>query len=450
MENRARFVLEIIADIRSKVGKDYPVIFRMNASENVEEGGIVIEDAIQIAKWAEEAGVDALDVSQGCYTAMAYTVPPYYYPHGLNADNASVIRSNVKIPVICAGRINTPDLAEELLEAEKVDFISIGRGLLCDPDFVIKTMENRPEDIVHCISCNSGCIEKSFAGEGLSCVFHAETGHEKEYDYSPAKEQKKLLVIGGGVGGLEAARVAAERGHEVTLFEKTGVLGGQFIIAGAAPYKSEIRTAALNMGYRAMKAGVDVKLYTEATKERIEKLNPDFIVVASGSIARTLKFEGEGKLPVYQAREFLNGDVRAKENTVVVLGGGMTGLEVAEVLTEQGKTAIVVEMLDTIGKDLESTIKPYMLNYLEAHKIQTYVKTKCVALEKDGVIAEQDGKQFLIPCEAMIMAAGSVIDDSVEKMVQETGIPYKAIGDAKRPGKMVTAMWDGNEIGRTL
>lgn len=450
LENRARFVREVLREVRKSVGPDYPVIFRMNASENVPEGGLVIEEALQVAKWAKEDGIDALDISQGCYTAMAYTVPPYYLPHALNADNAGRFREETGLPVICAGRVNTPDMAEAILKERKADFISIGRGMLADPDFVKKTMEDRPEDIVHCISCNSGCIENSFAGEGLSCVFCAQTGHEKEYSYPKTDTPKNILVIGGGVGGLEAARVAAERGHKVTLFEKTGILGGQFLIAGAAPYKKEFKEAALQMGYRAMKAGVDVKFYTEATKERIEKLHPDFIILAAGSKGRELKFEGEGKLPVYQAREFLNGDVRVKEKTVLVLGGGITGLEAAEVLTEEGKTAIVAEMLDTIGKDLESTIKPYMDEYLSKHRIRTYVKARCTGLAEDGVIAEVDGKEEKIACDALIVAAGSVVDRAVEEMVKATGIPYRAVGDADRPGKMRKAVWAANEIARTI
>ena len=448
-ENRARFGVEVIKDVRAKVGPDYPIIIRIVGSENV-PNGVTIEDAQQNARWFEEAGADAIDVSQGCYTVMPYTVPPYYYPQCVNADNAGKIRAAVNIPVICAGRINTPEMAEEVLASGKADFISLGRVQLADPDFVLKAMENRPEDIVHCISCDSGCVQNMFMGGGASCIFNPATGHEKEFSYAPAAEPKKILVIGGGPAGLEAARVAAERGHHVTLFEKSGELGGQFLIAGAAPHKEGFRLAIIQLGYRAMRAGVDVRLYTEATTERIKALDPDLVVVAAGSSPRQLNLPGEGKLPVYQARSFLKGSQFIKEQNVAVLGGGLTGLEAAEVLTEQGKKATVIEMLDAIGKDLEMYIMPYMMGYIAEHQIETHVNTKVVALEEGGVLAEQDGKQFKIPCDALVLAAGSVPNNDVVELVKETGYDYKVIGDNNAPGKVLTALWTANELGRSV
>ncbi|MGI5970371.1 MAG: FAD-dependent oxidoreductase [Oscillospiraceae bacterium] len=447
-ENRARFGIEVIKDVRSKVGPDFPIIVRIVGSENV-ENGVTLEDAIRNAKWFVEAGADALDVSQGCYGAMPYTVPPYYFPYMINAGNCGAIREAVNVPVICAGRINTPEMAEEILRSGKADFISLGRVQLCDPDFVLKSMENRPGDIVHCISCNSGCVENMFAGGGASCVYNAATGHEGEFDYSPAEKPKNILVIGGGVGGLEAARVAADRGHKVTLFEKTGELGGQFLLAGIAPHKEIFRLSAINLGYRAMKSGVDIRLYTEATEERIRALDPDFIIVAAGSEPMRVKLEGEGRLPVYEARDFLRHR-RVKEKIVAVLGGGLTGLEIAEILTEQGKTAIVIEMLDTVGRDLEMYIAPYMLGYLKEHNIEVYTNTRCIGLDSNGVIAEKSGKHIIIPCQALIIAAGNVPNDKVTEMVKKTGYPYEVIGDNSRPGKMKDSIWRGNEIGRTI
>lgn len=448
-EKRARFAMEVIRDVRAKVGPDFPVIIRIVGSENV-SGGVTLEDAQQNAKWFEEAGVDAIDVSQGCYSAMAYTVPPYYYPQMTNADNSGAIRSVVHVPVLCAGRINTPEMAEQVLESGKADFISLGRVQLCDPDFVKKTMEERPDEIVHCISCNSGCVENMFMGGGASCIFRPATGHESEYIYAPAETPKKILVIGGGPGGLEAARVAAERGHHVTLFEKSGEWGGQFLIAGAAPHKEGFRLAAVQLGYRALKAGVDLRLYTEATEARIRALDPDFIVVAAGSSPNWIKLLGEGRLPEYEARAFLSGRQAIREETVVVVGGGLTGLEAAELLTEQGKTAIVVELLEAVGKDLEMYIRPYMMQYLAQHRIKTYTNTSCVGLDKNGVIVRQGGREFKISCDALVMAVGSVSNQSVVELVRRTGYPYEVIGDNETPGKVMQALWAGNKIGRTV
>jgi 2,4-dienoyl-CoA reductase-like NADH-dependent reductase (Old Yellow Enzyme family) len=193
LENRARFGCEVIKDVRSKVGPDFPVLIRISARENV-KGGIEIEDAIEAAKLYEAAGVDGLDISQGAYDALAYTVPPYYYPQKVNAYNAGQIKKHIKVPVIVAGRISYPDLAEEVLQAGQADFISLGRPQLSDPDYVKKTIEGRTDEIVRCIACDQGCVGRMFAGLGVSCIFQPATGHEKEIIISPAKKKKKVLV----------------------------------------------------------------------------------------------------------------------------------------------------------------------------------------------------------------------------------------------------------------
>ena len=448
-ENFARFGCDVIKDIRSKVGIDFPVLFRMSARENV-EGGIDLEDGIKAAKLYEAAGIDALDVSQGCYDALAYTVPPYYLPIKLNAYNASQIKKNTNIPMIVAGRITTPDIAEEILEEGMADFISLGRPLLADPDFVQKTQEGHTDDIVRCIACNQGCVGRMFAGLGCSCIFNPATGHEKEVVITPAEKKKKILVIGGGPGGLEFARIAKMRGHDVVLHERTVELGGQFLLAGYAPNKGEFAASVMHMGYRAQKAGVDIRLYTEATPQKIREVQPDVVIVATGSKPIILNIPNTGHSNVFEAREVIGAEAYVSEKNVVVIGGGLVGLEAMEILVHQGKKVTVIEMQEEVGKDLEMYIKPYMFEFIEKHKVPVHVSSKCVEIGDGYIMIEKDGEKTKIECEAVVIAAGSESNTRITEMVKELGYEYHVIGDALKPAKILEAIWGGNELARTM
>lgn len=449
LENRARFGQEVIRDVRAKVGPDYPVIIRMSAQENY-PGGITLEDGIAAAKLYEAAGVDAIDISQGCYGAMPYTVPPYYLPPLVNVYNASQIKKNVSVPVIVAGKINTPDLAEDILEKGQADFVSLGRIQLADPDFVKKAEEDNPQDIIHCVACDSGCVERMFAGKVTSCVFNPLTGYERERIVEPAEKKKKVLVIGGGPAGLEAAIIAAQRGHEVTLFERSADLGGQFIVAGCSPHKEEMTNAARHMGYRAMRTGADVRLYTKATPDRIKKLNPDEIIVATGSEPVIPNIPGIDGANVYEARRVIGGKTRIRDQKVVVIGGGLVGLEAMEFLTEQGKEVTVVEMMDAVGKDLEMYIAPHMMQFIETNGINVMVNTKCVGITPDGVQVEKDGETQTIEAGAVVIAVGAKSDaDNVADMAKEFGSVH-VIGDAKQIGNVIDAIWAGFEVGNSI
>ncbi|HZJ57095.1 MAG TPA: FAD-dependent oxidoreductase, partial [Clostridia bacterium] len=449
LENRARFGCEVIRDVRSKVGNDFPLILRMSAIEHV-EGGIELEEAIEAAKLYVKSGLDALDVSQGCYDALAYTVPPYYYPQKLNAYNASQIKKHTGVPMIVAGRITHPELAEEVLQDGMADFIGLGRPLLADPDFIKKTTEGNTDDIVRCIACNQGCVGRMFNGLGNSCIFNPATGHEREVIVKPASQKKKVLVIGGGPAGLEAARIAKIRGHEVILLEKDVALGGQFIEAGHAPHKDIFSKAAIHMGYRAFKAGVDIRVYTAANRERIREINPDVVIVATGADPIIPNIPGIHGPNVFEARKVIVSDQLIRADHVAIIGGGLIGLEAMEILSYQGKKVEIVEMTGEIGKDLEMYIKPYVFGVIDEMSVVVHKNTKCIEINDESITVEKEGKQHRIPCGAVVIAVGSKSNTSVADMAEELGYEYYIIGDAKEPSKLLPAIWGGNEIARSI
>ena len=421
---------------------------RFSAVENVEDGGVVLEEMLKVAKWYEEAGADILNVSQGWFTE---TVPAYCWPEALNIEYAAAVKKVVDVPVFCAGRITSPEMAEKFIADGLIDFVAIGRGQLADPDYVTKVMEGRTDEIVRCIACDQGCIERLYTrGLGASCVFNPAAVNEAEVVIKEAQTKKNILVIGGGPAGLEAARVAAERGHRVTLFEKTVNLGGQYLLAGYAPLKRDFTEAAVHMGYRAMKAGVDVKVYTEATEDRIRDLNPDEIIIAAGSHTFFPPINSIDHEMVYDARKVIGAEQYISANEVVVIGGGLVGLEAAEILACQGKSVSVVEMMDQVGKEIEIYVQPYIRETIAKHNIHVYTSTKCVEIRDGELVGDKNGEEVVIPCQAVIVASGAKSNTEVEELVKTLGIPYHVVGDAKKPGKVLSAIWSGNEIARNI
>lgn len=450
IDNRARFLLEVIKSIKNETGDDFPLILRISGEEHV-ENGLTIADSMKIARMAETAGVDAIHVSAGVYASMQYIIPPMDLPIGFNIKNAAAIKEVVKIPVIGVGRINDPVTAAKVLDSGDVDFISIGRGQLADPEFCNKAMSGAFDEIVKCIGCNQGCVDRRlFQGEPVSCLRNPACGHESDYRLIKTMKPRKILVAGGGPGGLEAAVTLKKRGHNVVLCEKTSRLGGAFFLAGIAPRKEELSTAALDMGKAAIREGVDVMLQTDVTPEVIESMNPDVVIVATGSYPLMPDIPGIKGPHVVTAYDILNGS-RSVGNNVAIIGGGLVGVEVAEFLAEQGKNVTIIEMLKRLAGDLGMIRRRFALKSIDERGITALTQTTCTKITENSIIIEKDNREMeLKDMDSVVIAVGMVSENPLNKYLKAAGLEYYVIGDALKPRKALDAIWEAAEIGRKI
>ncbi|WP_273397215.1 FAD-dependent oxidoreductase [Thermophilibacter mediterraneus] len=452
LENRARFPLACIRAIREAIGEDMALFMRIDAHDDFLEGGMTIEDTIEFCRWAADAGVDVLDVSRGniVSAANAYEVPPIDLPPAFNVDNAARIRRETGVPTIGVGRINTPQLAEEILAEDKVDLVVMGRAQLADADFVAKAREGRVDDIVYCVGCDQGCLD-GFADmerfEAITCLRNPQLGHETDWALAPAASPKRVAVVGGGMAGLVAARTLKLRGHEPVVFEATDRLGGQFVTAGMAPGKAEMAAAARSQGEQVERLGVEVRRRTPFTPETLAAEKFDELIVANGAEPVTLGLEGRAPVAV----DVLEGRVQVPEGPVVVIGGGLVGLEVADQLATAGHPVTVVEMLEQAGADLGAARKSMVMMKMAQLGVDIRTGTRFVELADGGATVERDGARETLP-GAVVVAVGSrpVDNAGLLEAARAAGVPVHVIGDAKSARRALDATREGFLVARDL
>lgn len=442
LENRVRFAQEVLDSVREAVGPGFPIEFRMSGSE-LFEGGYDLSEGIEIAKLVESR-VDLLHVSAGTYqTGFGITHPSMFLPHGCNVYLAAEIKKHVSVPVATIGGLNDPAQMEEIIASGKADVVEMARALLADPELPRKVMSNRDEDIVKCLRCFTCMAERAMTST-RRCTVNPLIGREMDgTEVIPTANPKKVLVAGGGPGGLEAALTAAKRGHKVILCEKEDQLGGILKGEQALPFKYEMYELGVTLGKLAKDAGVEIRLNTTVTKEYVEKENVDALIIAVGSEPLVPPIPGlDGDNVVVVNNYYLEKDKVG--DSVVVLGGGLAGCEAAIHFAQEGKTVHLVEMRTELAPDANIRHRPIMLKEIEKLKIHVHTGYKGLSVTKEGVLcADVDGVEQLVPGTSVICALGQRARRNVAEELVDCA-PYVAqIGDCVKVSTITTAVYQG-------
>ena len=432
LENRVRFARMLTRAIRKAV-PDMVIDYKLSiVTPQRGKGGIDEADAVQFAQWLVEDGVDMFHVAQANHTGnMADTIPPMgVQPYGFFVKIAGDIKKAVHVPVSAVGRIVDADMAARVIESGMADIVAMGRPLLADPDWGTKIAAGKACDIRRCISCNKSCTDAIQNRQFLSCVLNAENGYENTRSIQPAAQKKKIAVLGGGPAGLEAARVAALRGHDVTLFEKTTTLGGQLNIACVPPRKEEMRRAAQDLIRAVCNAGVHLCMGQTRTAEQLKDAGFEAVINAVGAHSAAPRIPGIDSVNVADAWKVLAGEQQVY-GTVAVIGGGMVGCETAEYLAARGCKVSVIEMMDKIAAGESSTILPTLLENYKTYGVEQYPSHKVKEFRMDAVVCEnKDGAEVTIPCDYIVLAMGARSNEFDAAALEAASIPVYSIGDA--------------------
>ncbi len=441
---RTRFVREIIKLIRNEIGTDFPLSCRINGTENV-PGGSTIEDTKIIAPLLEKEGLDMLSVSAGALGSYPLTIPPSDTEEACYVGSAEILKTVVHIPLITTGRINNPKIAEEILTSDRADLIAIARGLVADPELPNKASTGQTDRIRKCIACNA-CLDTDYDGH-ITCTVNPIAGRETELEISPATQSKKVIIVGGGLAGLEVARVAAMRGHQVSLYEEKDKIGGQWILASKPPHKHGFFGLVDWLSNEIEMLGVEANLNCSVTVSNIDELKPDVVIIATGGIPIVPSVLGFDRPEVVTAWEALQNSPKGER--ILVIGGGATGLETAEFLTEQGKKVSVVEMLKTFGTDMGGTVYYHLRIRLNKLGIELFKNTEVKEINDSGVVIFRDGKEETWKeFDSFVLALGT---KSRNQLTESLKVPeVYVIGDAATPGNAANAMRQGFEIGISM
>jgi len=460
LENRLRFATEIVQEIKKKCGNNFPVLIRYSfrsymkgyndgalPEEEFKEFGRDMEESIKAGKILKDAGYDALDCDNGTYDSFWMPHPPVYAPNALNLNDAIEFKRHVDIPIILAGKMDLPELAASEIEKGHFDVLGLARPLLTDPQWANKVTNDDLEDIMPCIGCHNGCAARVVSHQDMSCALNPAVGSEKEYEIHPAVIKKHVIVVGGGIGGMEAARVSALRGHNVDLYEKSDILGGVFIPAAAHEFKERDKQLLMWYPLQLEKLGVKVHMNTEITKEMLNSMKADEIFIATGSTEKTLPVAGIDNKKVISAIECLMG-YRTIGQNVVVIGGGLTGSEIAYDLAKKGKSVKIVEALDDIikVKGIFPANSLMLKAYLKHYGVEIFTNALLSEVNDNGVEIKIDCKKEQLDADTVILAVGYNSNHSLYDQIKDQGNSVHLIGDAHIVSNLMGAVWNAYEI----
>jgi 2,4-dienoyl-CoA reductase-like NADH-dependent reductase (Old Yellow Enzyme family)/thioredoxin reductase len=449
LRGRATFMIEIVRAIRAACGEDFPIFFRISGEEGA-EGGFVLEESAQVCQWLEQEGVACVSVSAGNWYALHLTIPPMSMPQGCLAPLAGRIREGLSVPVIAAGRLDDVDLAERLLQEGQADLIALGRALIADPDWPAKAASGRREEIRPCIACNA-CVDLVARAEEARCAVNPEVGRDGTFEIVPAQRPRRVMVVGAGPAGMEAARIARLRGHEVSIWERDPELGGKLDVAARAPSKANVLRFRSYQAQLLAKLGVEIHTGVEVGAAEIEQQAPDVVVLAVGADPLIPPIAGIDAAHVLDAQEILLGRVSiAPGRRVVVIGGSATGCETAEFLAGSAGAVSILEMMPGVGRGVEQITRRRLLGDLREAGVQILTEAKVTMIEPGRVVYQRpDGGEGFVEADDVALAIGwRPRGEDLAAAIDGTELVI--LGDALTPADFVAAVNAGADVGLSV
>jgi 2,4-dienoyl-CoA reductase-like NADH-dependent reductase (Old Yellow Enzyme family)/thioredoxin reductase len=454
LKNRAVFALEVVSGIRKSVGPDFPIFFRLSGADYL-RGGVTLEEAVATAPWLVEAGTDAVHVSAGVYGSYPPTIPLIGSEQGCFVSLARAIKDVVTVPVIAAGRIKSPSLAEKILTDGSADMVTMGRALMADPDLPNKVKEQKTEEIRPCVGCGQACIEKLLNGiksvknDPITCLVNPYMGREGIWTISPASQNRRVLVVGGGPGGIQAALVAAQRGHEVLLYEKKDALGGNLPFMATIPGKTEFNELLDYLLRQVERSKIKVVLNHEVDLQTLEEIGPEAVVIATGATFEKVEVPGMEPSRVFTPPDVLAGAVRLTDH-VLVLGADQIGLEMASFISAKGKEVTVAEQGDHFAPDMGPIGRFDLLETLAKNKVKFFRQATLISAANSRVTLLVQGKEQEVPGDFSVVSVSQVPDQGLSQKINLRGMAHYLIGDALQPRKALEAIEEAHLVALSI